>query len=151
MANHLAAASFHRERCSKKTPVTTSPLRAATMRYIIPPPPVPSRPGIVGMRGSMVVRLRPCMIPSTHPPWCKKRPAWSVKIRRAPSWYCRDARVNGHTNTAMHDFEYTRPPPPAPISSHKIAPLRSCHQTPKSQQARDLSLPTDTYLYVEAW
>ncbi|CAN0322974.1 unnamed protein product, partial [Laminaria digitata] len=26
------------------------------------------RPGIVGMRGSMVIRLRPCMILSTPPP-----------------------------------------------------------------------------------
>ena len=33
--------------------------------------------------------------------------AWSVKARRAPSRHCRDARVYGHTTTAMHDSEYT--------------------------------------------
>ena len=35
--------------------------------------------------------------------------AWSVKTRRAPSRHCRDARVYGHTTTAMHDNE--NPPP----------------------------------------
>ena len=33
--------------------------------------------------------------------------------RRAPSRRCRDAKVYGHTTTAMHDDEYT-PPPPRP-------------------------------------
>ena len=33
--------------------------------------------------------------------------AWSVKIRRAPSRHCRDARVDGRTTTATHDNEYT--------------------------------------------
>ena len=28
--------------------------------------------------------------------------AWSAKTRRAPSRHCRDARVCGHTTTAMH-------------------------------------------------
>ena len=32
--------------------------------------------------------------------------AWSVKTRRAPSRHCRDARVYGHTTTAMHDIKY---------------------------------------------
>ena len=36
---------------------------------------------------------------------------WSVKTRHAPSRKCRDARVYGHTTTAMHDNEYTLPPP----------------------------------------
>ena len=36
--------------------------------------------------------------------------AWSVKTRRAPSRYCSDVKVYGHTTTAMHDNEY--PPPP---------------------------------------
>ena len=40
--------------------------------------------------------------------------AWSVEIRRAPSRHCRDARVFGHTTTAMH--EYRVHPPPAPTS-----------------------------------
>ena len=35
-------------------------------------------------------------------------PAWSVKTRRAPSRHCRDARVNGHKTTAMHEMS-TRP------------------------------------------
>ena len=35
--------------------------------------------------------------------------AWSVKTRRAPSRHCRDARVYGHTTTAMHDNECTLP------------------------------------------
>ena len=30
--------------------------------------------------------------------------AWSVKTRRVPSRHCRDARVYGHTTTAMHDM-----------------------------------------------
>ena len=34
--------------------------------------------------------------------------AWSVKTRRAPSRHCRDARVYGHTTTAMPDM--TTPP-----------------------------------------
>ena len=33
--------------------------------------------------------------------------AWSVKARRALSRHCRDARVYGHTTTAMLDIEYT--------------------------------------------
>ena len=39
----------------------------------------------------------------------KAMSTWSVKTRRAPSRHCRDARVYGHTTTAMHDNEY--PPP----------------------------------------
>ena len=34
---------------------------------------------------------------------------WSVKTRHAPSRHCRDARVYGHTTTAMHDIEYLSP------------------------------------------
>ena len=30
--------------------------------------------------------------------------AWSVKTRRAPSRHCRDARIYGHTTTALHDM-----------------------------------------------
>ena len=36
---------------------------------------------------------------------------WSVKTRRAPPRHCRDARIFGHTTTAMHEIEYTAPPP----------------------------------------
>ena len=35
---------------------------------------------------------------------------WSVETRRAPSRHCRDARVYGHTTTAVH--ELTTPPTP---------------------------------------
>ena len=35
--------------------------------------------------------------------------AWSVKTRRTPSRHCRDARVYGHTTTAMHNI--STPPP----------------------------------------
>ena len=38
--------------------------------------------------------------------------ACSLKTRRAPSRHCRDARVYGHTTTAMHDMR--TPPPPVP-------------------------------------
>ena len=34
-------------------------------------------------------------------------PARSVKTQPVPSIHCRDARVCGHTTTAMHDNEYT--------------------------------------------
>ena len=37
--------------------------------------------------------------------------AWWVNTRRAPSRYCRDARVYDHTTTATHVNEYTSPPP----------------------------------------
>ena len=36
-------------------------------------------------------------------------PAWSVETRRAPSRRCRDARVYGHTTTAMNDKMVTPP------------------------------------------
>ena len=42
-------------------------------------------------------------------------PAWSGKTRRVPSRHCRDARVYGHTTTAMHDMS-TPPPPPTLVS-----------------------------------
>ena len=33
----------------------------------------------------------------------------SVKSRRGPSRYCRDARIHGSTTTTGHDIEYTHP------------------------------------------
>ena len=33
--------------------------------------------------------------------------AWSVETRRAPSRRCGDARVDGHTTTAVRDIEFT--------------------------------------------
>ena len=51
---------------------------------------------------------------------------WSVKTRHAPSRHCRDARVYGHTTTAMHEIEYISPieytPPPAPLLSSNAFP-----------------------------
>ena len=40
---------------------------------------------------------------------------WSVKTRRALSRHCRDARVYGHTTTAMHDMST---PPPVSVFIH---------------------------------
>ena len=42
--------------------------------------------------------------------------ARSVKNRRAPSRHCRDARIYGHTTTAMHDM--SNPPPLRARLSH---------------------------------
>ena len=42
---------------------------------------------------------------------CFAMSAWLVKTRRASSRHCRDARVYGHTATAMHDIS-TSPRPP---------------------------------------
>ena len=42
-------------------------------------------------------------------------PAWVVKTLRAPSRNSRDARVYGHTTTAMHKLS-TPPPPSSPLS-----------------------------------
>ena len=45
--------------------------------------------------------------------WCKQcLPGW-VKIRHAPSRHSRDARVYGHTTTAMHKLSTPPPPPPS--------------------------------------
>ena len=46
--------------------------------------------------------------------------AWLVKTRRAPSRHGRDARVYGHTTTAMHKLR-TPPPPTIPrrMSAHR--------------------------------
>ena len=73
------------------------------------PHPLPYllRPCIVGMGGSMVIRLQPCMIMSAPPLaslMLQAMSAWSVKTRRVPSRHCRDARVYGHTTTDMHDM-----------------------------------------------
>ena len=51
--------------------------------------------------------------------------AWSVKTQRAPSRPCRDAKVNGHTTTAMTTAmnEMSTPLPPAPPLTPKHASL----------------------------
>ena len=55
--------------------------------------------------------------------------AWSVKTRRAPSRHRRDARVYGHTTTAMHENGYPPPFPPIPVSPPSPAHLfpRNAH------------------------
>ena len=40
-----------------------------------------------------------------------------MKTRRAPSRHGRDARVYGHTTTAMHKLSTPSPPPPPPLWS----------------------------------
>ena len=46
--------------------------------------------------------------------------AWLVNTRRAPSRHRRDARVYGHTTTAMHKLSTPPPPPPLqPTSSRR--------------------------------
>ena len=54
---------------------------------------------------------RPTPYVSLRKAWYKKVSACSVKTRRASSRRCRFARVYRHTTTAMHDIEYTCPPP----------------------------------------
>ena len=44
-----------------------------------------------------------------------------VKIRRVPSRQCRDARVYGHTTTAMHMIMSA--PPPPPLTAPNLASL----------------------------
>ena len=65
--------------------------------------------------------------------------AWLVKTRRAPSRHSRDARVYGHTTTAMH--ELSTPPPLPPFLSTRFSlrlPLPPTHP----------SLSTHFYLYT---
>ena len=48
-------------------------------------------------------------------------PAWLVKTRRAPSRHSRDARVYGHTTTAMHKL--STPSPSPSYQFWRISPL----------------------------
>ena len=61
--------------------------------------------------------------------------AWLVKTRRAPSRHSRDARVYGHTTTAMHHLSITPflPPPAAPPAT----PLPWCAGA-RGGQAREV-------------
>ena len=51
----------------------------------------------------------------------QKMSAWLAKTRRAPPRLSRDARVYGHTTTAMHKL--STPPPPLESSDNTIAIL----------------------------
>ena len=52
------------------------------------------------------------------PPLVQAMSAWLVKARRAPFRQSRDARVYGHTTTAMHKLS-TPLPPPVPRAQKK--------------------------------
>ena len=58
--------------------------------------------------------------------------AWLVKTRRAPSRHSRDARVYGHTTTAMHKLSTPLPPPP----SLRASPHHFQHSDTKAGPAR---------------
>ena len=67
--------------------------------------------------------------------------AWSVKTRRAPSRPCRDARVDGHTTTAVHEIEY--------ISSIEYTPPlpRSGPACVRRQAQRYTRCQSDNWVY----
>ena len=54
--------------------------------------------------------------------------AWLVKTRRSPSRHSRDARVCGHTTTAMHKLRTSPHPPPrdAKTDYSGLVPLSYC-------------------------
>ena len=97
------------------------------------------RSGIIGMRKSIVIRLRPCARHAYTPLSSPMKPpvqavsAWSVKTRFSPSRHCTDARVHGHTTMAMHDIEY--PPTPqhcrdARVHGHTTPAMHNIEDTP---------------------
>ena len=56
--------------------------------------------------------------------------AWLEKTRRAPSRHSRDARVYGHSTTAMHKLSTPPLPPPIlkpPSSPHRLYDLQDIH------------------------
>ena len=53
--------------------------------------------------------------PPPSPYWMHEMSAWSRTTRRAPSRYCRGAKVYGNTNTGM--LETSTPPPAPPVQS----------------------------------
>ena len=57
-------------------------------------------------------------------------PVWSVETRRASSRHSRDAKVYGHTTTAMHGAEYTPIPPPLLCYTHPTCIRYLTHGTP---------------------
>ena len=66
--------------------------------------------------------------------------AWWVKTRRPPSRHCRDARVYGHTTTAIHENEYTSSPHPfLRLSSSARCPRRP-RPVPSTSACSDLPL-----------
>ena len=64
--------------------------------------------------------------------------ACSVKTRCAPSRHYRDARVYGHTTTAMNDNEYTRPDPPIQRTTTCIITCTiACYKIPQPEDQSD--------------
>ena len=51
--------------------------------------------------------------------------ARSVKTRRSPSQHCMDIKAYGHTPMAMHDNEYTPPPPAFPLPTHLLLEVQA--------------------------
>ena len=54
--------------------------------------------------------------------------AWLKKTRRAPSRHSGDARVYGHTTTAMHKLSTSTPPPPNSAPPFTTAPPLIPHE-----------------------
>ena len=62
---------------------------------------------------------------------------WLVKTRRAPSRHSRDARVYGHTTTAMHKLST----PPPPLLQHLAALRAWCKQCLPGRLKPDMLRP----------
>ena len=60
--------------------------------------------------------------PHGAPRLVQAMPAWQMKTRHAPSRHCKDARVYGHTTTAMPGIEYTSPIEYTPVSAPSSLP-----------------------------
>ena len=63
---------------------------------------------------------------------------WSMKTRHAPYRRCRNARVYGHTTTAMHDIEYISPIEYTPGED-------ASDNTKQAKQAHHLPTPRDSF------
>ena len=64
-------------------------------------------------------------LPGFFVAFCLSFRAFSTRFRllRAPSHLCRNARVNGHMTTAVHEMNAPPPPPPPLPSPHPPRPL----------------------------
>ena len=64
--------------------------------------------------------------------------AWLVKTRRAPSQHSRDARVYGHTTTAMHKLSTPRPHRSFALGECRSAPrIVACFESSKGEKKRN--------------
>ena len=93
-----------------------------------PPSPCPksASKSVLGRMQLTLHATRPIPLGASRSVQAKS--ACSVKTRRAPSRHCRDARVYGHTTTAMHDNEYISPieytPTPPSVLGMQYRPFR---------------------------